>query len=1160
MGDAERESSRLVEGVARRCGLLRPSIALEWVAELEVMRPPGRADEHGAPLAAAPARRAAVVAELAHGVSADMLLRSHAQGPNKQEAHGARARGMVQRLRRLDSRSLVRAAIFDLLFASGDRHLEHVLMREDGGMTLIDNAHTILTSRRNTRHTPNSLFIPGHNFFARNRVGFPFLHCCSTRGACPRPRSTCPGKHTLYWPALMLDYRCHAPGGRLGHALPPRTTACLAQLAAAGPANVSATLGVPAHSRKLRRLLARARRLLERGFEGVLRTTDHSPGYYREGRLHNGEGVPPPCCAITLDAPTGNRQDDEWRCHAQAPEPLVAHQWADDGSLARAAVASSGKATPDEGSQLPRAGAGVVPSSFLGGLLHTASLSHRLVPTNASLTPQHLRHELGRTGDWVEPSRVDSTFGRAFKTVSGHDAAEGVEGEAVVAVAAGSGLWAAISSAGSLLVCTHPCPELTRLESPSRSRLAAATVGNHSLFVVTKAGEAFGAAADARLAGGGRRVRSASVPRLGMLRSLTGSLTGRRVSQVVASSTAAAALDSEGGLHAWGLVPDERCAGPRRAECSGGGTLALSPRPLPVPLENGPGAGVSLSDTHLLLLTRTAQTLSIAWPREHTDASHHHEASGLGRCVGENCTGPHRFGLVEQHGLGFTMVAAGSAFSLAIVGAGPESGHLMYWGGAPKEAAAVRHRDSRPLTRLPSSRPSPLAAWSRERAHRALRFLLVAAHGLRAAALTEAGRVLFWTHGATAPELLEPTSPSAVSALAVGDTLALMVVPTFDVRGSRRDGGPADRQQPLLVPPAPLARPLLTRSDNIGVREAVAARPEAFAAARDGFDPGVRAATCWSTGRRGAECPLRRKADCDDWRGYAERQVMPGDDETTRCLPAALVLAPRGCAHAAQLGRMIESHPDVVGAPASLRPWWAYRAVSNLTERPLMRAAARRALERPGSRLLVQRSLLDARSVGLDASLRRAGVGLHDLLPRVQPGLKVLVVLCEPFERLRTLTRAASAAARVGSEPRSLREELAEFERCTARAPAAHCAAARANAPPAPLVEGAYSLWLRELMRALPATQIRVLRGEDAAREPSRALGEVLEFFRLPPMPGDGVRTAPPARRSPDGQSGEWRRGGSLEKEVSWFYEDYAAELVQLVGGDPRFAWADDWK
>ena len=84
-----------------------------------------------------------------------MLLRSHTFGPNKQERQGRRARAMVQQMRALDSRSVVRAAIFDLLFASGDRHLEHVLMREDGAMTLIDNAHTILMPREFTRHTPN---------------------------------------------------------------------------------------------------------------------------------------------------------------------------------------------------------------------------------------------------------------------------------------------------------------------------------------------------------------------------------------------------------------------------------------------------------------------------------------------------------------------------------------------------------------------------------------------------------------------------------------------------------------------------------------------------------------------------------------------------------------------------------------------------------------------------------------------------------------------------------------------------------------------------------------------------------------------------------------------------------------------------------------------
>ena len=64
-----------------------------------------------------------------------------------------------------------------------------------------------------------------------------------------QPR-TCPGKHTLYWPALLLDYRCHAPRGRIGHAFPPRTRACLAELARAAssePAlvNASASLGVP---------------------------------------------------------------------------------------------------------------------------------------------------------------------------------------------------------------------------------------------------------------------------------------------------------------------------------------------------------------------------------------------------------------------------------------------------------------------------------------------------------------------------------------------------------------------------------------------------------------------------------------------------------------------------------------------------------------------------------------------------------------------------------------------------------------------------------------------------------------------------------------------------------------------------------------------------
>ena len=162
---------------------------------------------------------------------------------------------MVAQLRRVDSRSLVQSALFDALFASGDRHLEHVMLHEGGGITLIDNAHTILTPPHNTRHTANSLFLPGANFHLRNKLGFPFLHCCTLRSTCPQPKPrTCPAPHTLYWPALPLDYRCHVPRGRIGVQLPPRLARCLHDMAHTPVANLSRSLRVSARSSRLQRL------------------------------------------------------------------------------------------------------------------------------------------------------------------------------------------------------------------------------------------------------------------------------------------------------------------------------------------------------------------------------------------------------------------------------------------------------------------------------------------------------------------------------------------------------------------------------------------------------------------------------------------------------------------------------------------------------------------------------------------------------------------------------------------------------------------------------------------------------------------------------------------------------------------------------------------
>ena len=65
---------------------VRPIVALEWVADLAILRPPSTSsiNSRAAFDARRPERRPAVAAELARGVSADMLMRSHAFGPNKQ--------------------------------------------------------------------------------------------------------------------------------------------------------------------------------------------------------------------------------------------------------------------------------------------------------------------------------------------------------------------------------------------------------------------------------------------------------------------------------------------------------------------------------------------------------------------------------------------------------------------------------------------------------------------------------------------------------------------------------------------------------------------------------------------------------------------------------------------------------------------------------------------------------------------------------------------------------------------------------------------------------------------------------------------------------------------------------------------------------------------
>ena len=220
--------------------------------------------------------------------------------------------------------------------------------------------------------------------------------------------------------------------------------------------------------------------------------------------------------------------------------------------------------------------------------------------------------------------------------------------------------------------------------------------------------------------------------------------------------------------------------------------------------------------------------------------------------------------------------------------------------------------------------------------------------------------------------------------------------------------------------------------------------------------------------------------------------------------------------------------------------------MSNFTNGPIMQAASSKLLRHPKKSLLLQHSSLDARSVGLvGTSMQKAGVKLSDILPRIQPNLKVIVVVCEPIKRLKKTLRGRSAADIVSG--------VRSFERCATKASASSCAS-QASASDG-IAEGAYSLWLRELMRALPSSQLRVVRGEDLRSQPITALNEVTSFLQLD-KDSRVEAAAAAAAGTPEAQEGA-TTVTATQQALKAFYEPFNAELVHLMDGDERFMFSE---
>ena len=261
--------ARVLTPLAVACGLGHVSTA-EHVTRVRAVLP-GSGEQLWEPHA--------VLAEHARGVSLDILTLKVTPD------------ALLKRLAAVPHAAVRDAAIYDLLFRQGDRHAENVFIADGGSMKLIDSRDAALAE------DSNSCFLPGSYYFERARVGVEHI-----TNATKPPVS-------YHWPQLLLDYRCHVPGGAIGTNYPPKLRECLAEWSAMSAGELyearfaQAAAGrdkselQPLMRQAAARLHAQATAMVTLGFEGALHAVTVANST-RRVPFRSGFPKQPPCCAL----------------------------------------------------------------------------------------------------------------------------------------------------------------------------------------------------------------------------------------------------------------------------------------------------------------------------------------------------------------------------------------------------------------------------------------------------------------------------------------------------------------------------------------------------------------------------------------------------------------------------------------------------------------------------------------------------------------------------------------------------------------------------------------------------------------------------------------------------------------------------------------------
>lgn len=125
---------------------------------------------------------------------------------------------------------MVLSTIWDLLTMQCDRHGQNVYLDESGQLTLIDLDQALGDAWRVCGF--DSLFLPTSQKHAINLLGYGFVMKMPFEAPESRPVTDSSIMH-------VLDYRCHAPGGKIGKNYPPKLQQCLQDISSSTYRQVS---------------------------------------------------------------------------------------------------------------------------------------------------------------------------------------------------------------------------------------------------------------------------------------------------------------------------------------------------------------------------------------------------------------------------------------------------------------------------------------------------------------------------------------------------------------------------------------------------------------------------------------------------------------------------------------------------------------------------------------------------------------------------------------------------------------------------------------------------------------------------------------------------------------------------------------------------------